>query len=535
MLFNETKYAAECKRKGFFYDKKKAQYAIDFIQALTHTKGKWAGKPFILSVWQIEIVCKIFGTVYANGKRVIRKAYIEIPKKNGKSELAAAIALFLLVADGEMGAEVYSAAADISQANIVFSVAAQMVRNNEYLSSIISIIDSRKRMVYYKTNSFYQVLSSDPGNKSGYSISGCVFDEIHEQPNRKLWDKLTEGSGDAREQQLIFAITTAGDDKKSICYELHEYALKVQNGTVIDDNFLPILYALDEKEDWEDENNWIKVNPGMGETIEIEKVRVAYREAKEIPAKQNLFRQLRLNQWTQQAIRYIDMGLWRKQGGIVREEDLLGRKCYGGLDLSTVSDFSFLAWLFPDLDDSEAVDVLCRVWCPEEKIYDKRNRYADSYQVWEREGYLTATPGRTIKYGVIKNQIMEDSKKFNIQGLHVDALFQGQAMVEELILNMGEEIVTIMKQGFISYAMPMKAFERRYLEEKIHHGNNPVLNFCADNLMVSMDAAGNLKPDKEKSDEKIDGISALVMGFDLVERNKEAETYEYTYGSIITA
>lgn len=524
MLFNETKYAAECKRKGFLYDKKKAKRAVDFIQALTHTKGKWAGKPFILLEWQKEIVCKIFGTVYKNGKRVIRKAYIEIPKKNGKSELAAAVALFLLVADGEIGAEVYSAAADRTQAAIVFNVAAQMVRNDEYLSSILKIIDSQKRIVYYAKNSFYQVLSSDVASKHGFNISGVIFDELHAQPNRKLWEVLTEGSGDARQQPLIFSITTAGDDKKSICYEVHEYALKILNGTIEDENFLPVIYALKEEDDWEDEKNWFKANPSLNETIDIEKVRVAYREAKQIPAKQNTFRQLRLNQWTQQATRFIDMGMWIKQGGIVNAENLNGRVCYGGLDLSSVSDFTFLSWLFPGLDDPDLVEILCHAWCPESKIYDKANKYSANYQVWEREGYLTATEGNAVDYRFIMQTILDDTKLFDIRGLNVDALFQGQQMITELQEMIPNIPVTMMQQGFKSFALPMKAFERRLLEGKIRHGNNPVLNFCADNLTVSKDAAGNLKPDKEKSQEKIDGIVSVVMGLDLCERFKDKAT-----------
>ena len=241
-----------------------AQQAIDFIQCLTHVSGRWAGKPFILLKWQRVLIKKLFGNVDENGKRIYRKCYAEIPKKDGKSELAAATALYLLTLDDEQGAEVYSAACDKRQATIVFRIAAQMVRKSEHLSSILKIIDSQKRIVYYETNSFYEVLSSDVKTKHGFNTHGCIFDELHAQPNRELWDVLTDGSGIAREQPLIFVITTAGWDRNSICWEIHNYALQVIKGIIKDKHFLAMIYSLDEKADWQDEANWFRVNPSLG-------------------------------------------------------------------------------------------------------------------------------------------------------------------------------------------------------------------------------------------------------------------------------
>ena len=319
-----------------------AQYAIDFIQELTHTKGKWAGQPFVLLPWQLDLISRLFGTVYENDKRVYNKCYVEIPKKNGKSEIAAAIALFLLFADGEMGGEIYGAAADRKQASIVFDVARQMVLNNPDLNPdnnpAVGITPSQKRIFYRETNSFYDVLSADAYTKHGFNIHGCIFDELHAQPKRDLWDVLTEGAGDAREQPLTFAITTAGYDRNSICWEVHEQAMDIKNGVYKNENFLPIIYTLDEKDDWKDEANWYKVNPSLDVIIDIEKVRTAFREAEHIPAKQNTFKRLRLCQWTQQSDRFIDMNLWDSQAGTpIDESELIGRQGCGGLDLASVS------------------------------------------------------------------------------------------------------------------------------------------------------------------------------------------------------
>ena len=287
------------------YDKAKADRAVRFIQNLCHTKGKWAGKKFILLPWQEQIVRDIFGIVKEDGNRQFRTAYVEIGKKNGKSELAAAVALYLLFADNEMSAEVYGAAADRQQASIVFDVAKQMVEMSPALLRRCKVMGATKRIVNYSNAGFYQVLSAEVGTKHGFNVSGLVFDEIHAQPNRKLYDVLTKGSGDAREQPLFFIITTAGTDKNSICYELHTKALDIMEGRKIDPSFYPVVYGLTEDEDWTDEANWYKANPSLGHTIQIDRVRDAFREALDNPAEQNVFKQLRLNIWTSATVCWI--------------------------------------------------------------------------------------------------------------------------------------------------------------------------------------------------------------------------------------
>ena len=299
MKYKPTKLMA----KTSHYDKDKADYAVNFINCLSHTKGIWAGQAFELMNWQEQIVRDLFGVIKANGYRQFNTAYIEIPKKNGKSELAAAVALFLLCGDGEFSAEVYSCAANRQQASIVFNVAADMVRLCPALHKRCKILSSTKRIIYKPTNSYYQVLSAEAYTKHGLNVSGVVFDELHAQPDRRLYDVMTQGSGDARQQPLYFFITTAGNDINSICYEVHQKAKDILEGRKIDSTFYPVIYGAEPEADWTSPKVWREVNPSLGVTINIEKVKSACMAAKVSPADENVFRQLRLNQWTKQESR----------------------------------------------------------------------------------------------------------------------------------------------------------------------------------------------------------------------------------------
>ena len=267
--------------KGSYYDEDAADYAVDFIQCLSHTKGTWSGKQFELIPWQEQIVRDLFGILKSNGYRQFNTAYIEIPKKMGKSELAAAVALLLCCGDGEERAEVYGCAADRQQAAIVFDVAADMVRMCPALNKRVKILASQKRIIFHPTNSFYQVLSAEAYSKHGFNIHGVVFDELHTQPNRKLFDVMTKGSGDARMQPLYFLITTAGNDTNSICYEVHQKALDIIAGRKHDPTFYPVIYGADATDDWTDPKVWKKANPSLGITVGIDKVRAACESAKQ--------------------------------------------------------------------------------------------------------------------------------------------------------------------------------------------------------------------------------------------------------------
>ena len=315
--YKSTKFKA----KTSTYNKELADYAVAFIESLCHTKGTWAGHPFELIDWQEQIIRDLFGTIKPNGYRQFNTAYIEIPKKQGKSELAAAVALLLCCGDGEEGAEVYGCAADRQQASIVFEVAADMVRMCPALSKRVKILSSQKRMVFRPTNSFYQVLSAEAYSKHGFNIHGVVFDELHTQPNRELFDVMTKGSGDARMQPLYFLITTAGTDTHSICYEVHQKAMDILEGRKHDPTFYPVIYGAAEQDDWTDPKVWKKANPSLGITVGIDKVKAACESAKETPSEENVFRQLRLNQWVKQSVRWMPMDKWDACAFPVREED----------------------------------------------------------------------------------------------------------------------------------------------------------------------------------------------------------------------
>ncbi len=498
------------------YDSAKADRAVAFISNLKHTKGKWAGKPFELLPWQEQIIRDIFGIVKPNGKRQFLQAYVEIPKKNGKSELAAAIALYLLYADGEASAEVYGAAADRQQASIVFDVAKQMAEMSPALMKRSKIMTAQKRLVNYSNAGFYQVLSAEVGTKHGLNVSGLIFDEIHAQPNRKLYDVLTKGSGDAREQPFFFYITTAGNDRNTICYELHRKAQDIMKGRKADPTFYPVIYGLEDSDDWNDENNWYKANPSLGYTIGIERVRESYRNALESPAEENVFKQLRLNIWTSSTVVWIPEHVYEQGNRPIDFESLKGRLCYGGLDLSSTSDITALVLIFPPEKEGDNYIILPFFWLPEDTLELRCRRDHVLYDVWKRLGYINTTEGNVIHYGFIEKYIEELGKIYNIKEIAFDRW--GATQMVQNLEGMGFTVVPF-GQGYKDMSPPSKEFYKLMMEGKMTHGGNPVLKWMAQNVVIRQDPAGNIKLDKEKSTEKIDGIVAAVMALDRCIRN----------------
>ena len=476
------------------------------------------GQPFKLLPWQEKIIRDVFGTVREDDptQRQYTSAYIEIPKKNGKSELGAAIALNMLVNDDEWKAEVYSCAADRQQAAIVFDVAVDMVKQSPALMKRIKIIPSTKRMVYQPTGSIYQVLSSEVATKHGLNVSACIFDELHTQPTRALYDVMTQGSGDARKQPLWFFLTTAGTDRNSICWEVHQKALDILEGRKDDPRFYPVLFGLPDEADWTDEQNWYHANPSLDYTISIDKVRDAYRKALETPADENMFRQLRLNQWVKQSVRWMPMDKWDDCGGIVSPYDLEGRACYGGLDLSSTSDLTTLVLVFPPNDETEPYIVLPFFWLPEDTLQLRVRRDHVMYDKWEKQGYLMTTEGNVVHYGFIEQFICQLGERYNIREIAYDR-WNATMMVQSL-QDDGFTMVPF-GQGYKDMSPPTKELMRLVLEHKINHGGHPVLRWNMDNAFVRTDPAGNVKIDKEKSTEKVDGAVALVMALDRALKN----------------
>ena len=507
------------------YDEEKADRAVKFIENLKHTKGKWAGKRFWLFPWQEQVIRDIFGIVDGKGNRQFRTAYVEIPKKNGKSELAAAVALYLLYADGEPSAEVYGAAADRQQASIVFDVANQMVQMCPALMKRSKIMTATKRIVNYSNAGIYQVLSAEVGTKHGLNVSGLVFDELHTQPNRHLYDVLVKGSGDSRERPLFFLITTAGTDRESICYELHMKAMDILAGRKVDHTFYPVVYGLPDDADWTDEENWYKANPSLGQTIKIERVRDMFREAVDNPAEENVFRQLRLNQWVSSLTRFIPEHIYDLGNQPIDMTSLAGRECYAGLDLSSTGDITAFVLMFPPRDESEKYICVPYFWIPEDTIPIRVRRASVPYDVWERQGFLFATEGNVIHYGFIEKFIEELGEKYHILEIAFDRWGATQ-MVQDLE-GMGFTVVPF-GQGYKDMSPPTKEFYKLLMEGRIIHGGNPVLRWMAGNVVVDTDPAGNIKPTKAKSAEKIDGIVATIMALDRAIRHKidDASVYD---------
>lgn len=493
------------------YDKKKADRAVTFIENLCHTKGKWAGTPFWLLPWQEQLIRDIFGIVKPDGNRQFRTAFVEICKKVGKSELAAAVALYLLYADNEPSAEVYGAAADRQQASIVFDVAKQMVEMSPALMKRSKLMGATKRIVNYSNAGYYQVLSAEVGGKHGFSVSGLVFDEIHTQPNRQLYDVLTKGSSDARQNPLHFIITTAGNDRHSIAYELHTKAVDILEGRRVDPTFYPVVYGLKDDEDWEDEENWYKVNPSLGYTVDIERLRDAYREAKQNPADEITFKWLRCNMWVSSTVAWIPDAIYMRGNESIEAASLEGRDCYAGLDLSSTGDITALVLIFPPRDENEKYVLLPYFWIPEETIPRRVKANSVPYDIWEKQGYIMSTEGNVIHYDFIEKFIMYLSEKYHILEIAVD-----RWNATQMIQNLEGEGFTIVPfgQGFSSMSAPTKEFYRLLMEGRIIHGGNPVLRWMAGNVVIDTDPAGNIKVTKAKSKEKIDGIVAAIMALD---------------------
>ncbi len=514
------------------FDERKAQRVVRFIEALRHTKGEFHGQPFHLLPWQEKIIRDVFGTVRDDdpAMRQYTTAYIEIPKKNGKSELGAAIALNMLINDDEWKAEVYSCASDRQQAAIVFDVAVDMVRQSPALMKRVKIIPSTRRMIYQPTGSIYQVLSSEVATKHGLNVSACIFDELHTQPTRALYDVMTQGSGDARRQPLWFFLTTAGTDRNSICWEVHQKALDILEGRKIDPRFYPVLFGLPDEADWTSEENWYRANPSLDHTITIDKVRDAFRKAQETPADENQFRQLRLNQWVKQSVRWMPMDKWDECGGVVDPYALEGRACYAGLDLSSTSDLTALVLVFPPTSEDEPYRALPFFWLPEETLSLRVRRDHVPYDQWAKRGFIQTTEGNVVHYGFIERFICELGERYDIREIAHDR-WNATMMVQTL----EDDGFTMAPfgQGFKDMSPPTKELMRIVLEHRLCHGGHPVLRWNMDNAYVRTDPAGNLKLDKEKSTEKVDGAVALVMALDRAMKNLNGGDSVYNHRGLI--
>lgn len=492
--------------RGLHFDEVAATRVIKFFGFLRHSKGEWAGQVVSLEPWQQFILWVVFGWKGADGTRRFRTAYEEIARKNGKSTKAAGVGLYLFDADKEPGAEVYTAATKRDQARITHSEATRMVKKSAAL---------KKRIAVYKDNlhneataSKFEPVGRDADSLDGLNIHGAIVDELHAHKTRDLWDVLETATG-ARRQPLMYAITTAGYNRQSICYELHDYTRKVLEGIIEDDSFFGIIFTLDEGDDWEDEHNWVKANPNLGVSVKLDDLRRKATKAKKMPSALNAFLRLHMNVWTQAETKWLDPDKWRACGEEpIDPEALRGRTCYGGLDLSSTTDITAFVLVFPPEKKGDKYLVLCRFWIPEAAMHERSKRDRVPYDAWVREGYIEATSGDVIDYDFVVSEILELAERYDLKEIAFDR-WGASKMIQEL--QEVELTVAQFGQGFASMSGPSKELERLVVARGISHGNNPVLRWMADNLVIRQDPAGNIKPDKAKSIEKIDGMVALVM------------------------
>lgn len=501
---------------GCYYDDVLADMAIDFVEGFcVQSKGKWAGQAVQLLPWQRRIVAILWGWRREDGTRQFRTCYVEVPRKNGKSTLCSALALLLLFADGEPGAEAYAAAGSKDQARIVFAEAKNMLQASPALE--------RRAKVYKDviaapaTRSKFVVLAADAEVQHGLNASGIIFDELHVQPNRDLYDVLRTSTG-ARRQPLMISITTAGYDRESVCWEQHERSRSTMADPHIDPTHLGVIYAAEEGDDWKDPAVWAKANPSLGETLSVEYLEEMCKEASLVPALQNTFLRLHLNIWTNQETHWLDMAQW--DACLETDEvDLRGRKCFGALDLASTTDTASLVLAFPPETEGEPIRLRLFVWIPEEGLVERVRRDRVPYDLWKQRGLLKATPGNVIDYDVILADIVgryqgtELVEEGLAQRYQIEEMAYDPWRVEMLAtrLELAGLTTVAMRQGVPTMGGPTAEFGRLVANGGIGHDGDPVLRWMADNVMVVVDDKGNMLPSKKRSRQKIDGIVASIM------------------------
>ncbi len=506
--------------RGFWFDATAAQKAIDFFRFLKHSKGEWSGNPVILEPWQQFRVGSVFGWKRKKDNlRRFRTAYNEVARKNGKTTEMAGIALYGLVGDDEPGAEIYVAATKRDQARIGFDEAVRMVRKSPELAEFITTLKSN--LYCEMMESKFEPLGSDGDTLDGLNVHFGLIDEYHAHPTAEVSDVIETATG-ARRQPLIWYITTAGFNPVCPCKELRNYAEEILRGVKTDDTFFAYVACPDAGDDWQDEETWIKSNPNLGVSVKIDDLRRLCDKAKAMPSQRNNFLTKRLNTWTSAEDTWLSLEQWDNCMGYVDEADLIGQKCWMGVDLSTTTDLSALALAFPG--EADHIKFLLRFYLPEENIIERERRDRMHYRSLADEGILTLTPGNVIDYDYIKADILAFAAKYEIVELGYDP-FNALRLMQEL----GREGVPIVpvNQRFGSMSPPSKEFEKLIATGMVEHGGNKLLRWCASNATIETDAQGNIKPSKNKSRQRIDGIIACIIALDRLLRAQMQEEFIY--------
>jgi len=509
----------------YYFDKEAADRATSFIEKfITHTKGELAGQSLILEKWQREIVEKIFG--WKNKKtnlRQYRTVLIIVGRKNGKTTLTAGIALYMLFADNERGSEIYAAAGDRSQAGLVHDIAKGMVLNNSELTNRAKIL--RNSIVNENKGNYFQAISSESKTKMGFNANCVIFDELHVQPNRDLWDTLLTSTG-SRRQPLVVAITTAGYDKQSICYEIYDYAKKIIDGSIKDESFLPVIYEADEEDDILIEETWKKANPNYGISLKKEYMERESKKAETLPSYMNTFKRLHLNLWTTNETKWMGDKDWMECKGELG--DLSNMECWGGLDLASTRDITAFVLLFRV---NNIFKIKPYFFVPRDNAKARGDRDGVDYMSWITQGYMIATEGNVTDYSFVRKKINELSKKYRIQSIAYDRWNASQLVID--LVGDGANMSPL-GQGFASLSAPTKMMEKLILSKEIQHNENPVLRWMIGNVQLEVDAADNHKPSKKKSKEKIDGVVATICALaEYMSEEKEGDSVYDNRGLLI--
>ena len=511
---------------GFMFDESRANRVVKFSEELPHIKGsQYAGKKLEMMDWQCFILTTVFGWIDDNGNRRFKTAYIEVPRKNGKSTMSAPVALYLLSADGEPGAEVYSAATTRDQARIVWADAKHMVDRSPGLRSALNVQTSAHSIYIGPSASAFKALSKDNnGNLDGLNIHGAIIDELHGHPNRALWDVIETGTG-ARSQPLIWAITTAGSNRAGICYEQQGYVRKILDGVHDDPTYFGIIYSIDEGDDPFDPAIWAKANPNYGVSVSPDDLARKALKAQQMAAAQNNFLTKHLNVWVNADTSWMNMQYWDKCADpTLSEDDFAGSDCVVSCDLATKIDVAAKVKLFwKTINNERHYYAFGKYYLPEEAAEDGRNTY---YQGWAIENRLVLTPGNVTDFSVIEDDLREDARRFNVVNAGFDP-WQASALIQRLQQD-GLPVLEY-RQTVQNMSEPMKELEALVLQGRFHFDGDPVLTWMISNVVCHTDAKENIYPRKERSENKIDGAVALIaaLGMAMVNSDDEASFNDF--------
>lgn len=505
---------------GAWFDAERAATAVKwFPRHLRHYKGEHYGKPLHLEPWQARDIEDLWGWRREDGSRLYRRYLLAVGRKNGKTTMAAGIGLALQIADGEPGAEVYSIAGNAEQAQIVFNDASTMAQTSPTLSTAVEAL--KESLYCPQLRSVFRPLAGKGRTQHGLNPHGVIGDEVHTWRGREQYEAMRTATG-ARRQPLSVYITTAGDDVTSVCWELWDYALKVEAGVIDDGEFLSSIYAADSDDDWTDEGVWRKANPNLGVSIKTDYLRAYCAEAQRLPSEENSFRRLHLNQWTEQAERWLPMAAWNDPANArpFDEAELIGRRCALGLDLAWTGDMSALALVFPPAGPDPAWRWVMRYFLPEEGLKARAKSDFVPYDAWARSGHLQATAGNVMDFDAYEAAARDLIAKFNPEKVGFDRMFAGEVI--QHLMSDGVECVGV-GQGFVSMALPCRELERAVMSRRMRHGGHPILKWNASNVVVRRDESGNMRPDKTKSRNKIDGVTAGLTAMALCGLKEETK------------